>query len=394
MSELGKTDNAPPIWLLGLVGSVSPFAMTIVIPLLPMIGLLFDETPARLQYLASAYIFGLAIAQPFAGILSDRIGRRPILLSGLIIFVLASVGLAICVHFETMVFLRFVQAIGISVGTVVARAVARDLLEGEQLLRAFSFMSASLGTAPILAPIFGGLTGYYLGYQGVYLVTTLIGLTIFYWSWQSIPETGGSSDNEKNTRDNIFMLIKSRRFIGYTGIFGFLQATFLSFVSIGAAVFDDYFGIGQIGFGIIWGLMACAYVSGSVLLNGLAKRFGSVNLMQYCVTTLLGFGWLAFFIQSQLGITIFTVLIPLTGLMLVSGVLTPIAMLGAVEIFPRISGTASGFSSSCGLMIGGIFSVISGSVYELGYIYVALVCAIATSFVALSWLFVRSSDPK
>jgi len=117
-------------------------------------------------------------------------------------------------------------------------------------------------------------------------------------------------------------------------------------------------------------------------------------LTQYCVTTLLGFGWLAFFIQSQLGITIFTVLIPLTGLMLVSGVLTPIAMLGAVEIFPQISGTASGFSSSCGLMIGGIFSVISGSVYEWGYIYVALVCAIATSFVALSWLFVRSSGPK
>jgi MFS transporter, DHA1 family, multidrug resistance protein len=186
-------------------------------------------------------------------------------------------------------------------------------------------------------------------------------------------------------------LLNSRRFLGYTGIFGFLQATFLSFVSVGAAVFDDYFGIGQIGFGIIWGLMACAYVTGSILLGRLTRRFGSANLTQYCVAILLGLGWLAFIIQSQLGITILTVLLPLVGLMLVSGVLTPMAMLGAVEIFPQISGTASGISSSCGLFIGGVFAVISGAVYEWGYIYVAFVCAIATLCVALSWLLVRSS---
>ncbi len=391
MPELGKDPATPSLWLLGAIGSLSPFAMTIVVPLFPMIGLLFAETPARLQYLASAYIFGLAVAQLFAGILSDRIGRRPVLLSGLTVFVVSSAGLAICIDFQTMVLLRFIQALGVSVGTVLARAIARDLMEGEDLLHAFSFMSASIGAAPIVAPILGGLMGYFFGYQGVYLLATSLGLGIFYWSWRSIPETGVSAKNTLLTQQGVTTLLNSRRFLGYTGIFGFLQATFLSFVSVGAAVFDDYFGIGQIGFGIIWGLMACAYVTGSILLGRLTRRFGSANLTQYCVAILLGLGWLAFIIQSQLGITILTVLLPLVGLMLVSGVLTPMAMLGAVEIFPQISGTASGISSSCGLFIGGVFAVISGAVYEWGYIYVAFVCAIATLCVALSWLLVRSS---
>ena len=394
MPELRNDHAAPSLWLLGAIGSLSPFAMTIVIPLFHMIGLLFDENPARLQYLASAYIFGLAVAQPIAGILSDRIGRRPVLLAGLAVFFLSSVSLAICVDYEVMVLLRFIQAVGVSVGTVVARAVARDMLEGESLLHAFSFMSASIGAAPIVAPILGGLMGYFFGYQGVYVLATFLGLCISYWSWRSIPETANCSKNNSITIDRITSLLKSGRFLGYTGIFGFLQATFLSFVSIGAAVFNDYFGIGQIGFGVIWGFMALAYVTGSILLSRLTKRFGSVNLTGYCVAILVGLGWLGFIIQAQLGITILTVLLPLTGLMLLSGVLTPIAMLGAVETFPQISGTASGISSSCGLMIGGIFSVISGSVYEWGYIYVALVCAIATFCVALSWLLVQHTDHK
>ena len=388
---MSKVTVGPSLRLLGTIAGLSPFAMTIVIPLLPMIGLVFDETPARLQYLASAYIFGLVIAQSLVGILSDRIGRRPVLLSGLTIFILSSISLAICVDFEAMVLLRFMQALGVSVCTVVARALARDVFEGEKLLHAFSFMSASIGTAPILAPILGGLVSYFFGYQGVYLLTTFLGLGIFYWSWLSIPKKSISMKRNSITKVDVLTLLKSRRFIGYTGVFGFLQATFLSFVSVGAAVFNDYFGIGQIGFGVIWGLMACAYVSGSMSLNYLTKRFGTVKVTQYCVAMLLGFGWLGFLIQFQLGINMLSVLIPLTGLMLASGVLTPIAMLGAVEHFPQISGTASGISSSCGLMIGGIFSVISGSLYEWGYMYVAFVTAIATFCIALSWLLVRSS---
>jgi len=390
-NELSNATVSPSLRLLGTIAGLSPFAMTIVIPLLPMIGLVFDETPARLQYLASAYIFGLVVAQSLVGILSDRIGRRPVLLSGLTIFILSSISLAICVDFEAMVLLRFIQALGVSVCTVVARALARDVFEGEKLLHAFSFMSASIGTAPILAPILGGVVSYFFGYQGVYLLTSFLGLGIFYWSWLSIPKKSISMKGNSITLVDVLALLKSRRFMGYTGVFGFLQATFLSFISVGAAVFNDYFSIGQIGFGFIWGLMVCAYVSGSMSLNHLTKRFGTVKVTQYCVAILLVFGWLGFFIQSQLGINMLSVLIPLTGLMLASGVLTPIAMLGAVEHFPEISGTASGISSSCGLMIGGIFSVISGSLYEWGYMYVAFVIAIATCCIALSWLLVRSS---
>jgi DHA1 family bicyclomycin/chloramphenicol resistance-like MFS transporter len=385
---------APSIWLLGAITGLSPFALTIVVPLLPMLGVVFDATPEDLQYLASAYIFGLAFAQPLAGILSDRFGRRPLLLSGLGVFAVASIFLVFCSSLEFMVLLRFAQAIGVSVGTVVARAVVRDVLEGEKALHTFSFMAAAMGVAPIFAPILGGLVGYLLGYSGVYLLTALMGISVLCWSWLCIPETqiqGRYKPQSGKTLSVVARLLKSPRFIGYTGIFGFLQCTFFSFMTVGAVVFEEYFGIGQVGFGVIWGLMATTYVAGSILIPRLARLYGEVRIIQSAVKALVAIGLSGVCMLSALEINMFTLLAPLGGLMFLSGGLTPSAMLGAVNSFPEASATASGISSSCGLIIGGAFAVLSGTIYVHGYLYISLLTFIATVCVMLSWLLVRST---
>lgn len=395
--DAGVMHIVPSIWLLGAISSLSPFAITIIVPLLPMLGVIFDTSPKDLQYLASAYIFGLALAQPLVGILSDRLGRRPLLLSGLGVFVVASIFLAFCSSLELMILLRFAQAVGVSVGTVVSRAIVRDVLEGEKALQAFSFMAAAMGVAPIFSPILGGLVGYLLGYSEVYLLTALLGISVLYWSWLSIPETQIQSKDKPQSGKTLSVfarLLTSPKFIGYTGIFGFLQGTFFSFMTVGAAVFEQHFDIGQVGFGVIWGLMALTYVAGSMMIPRLARLYGELSITQWAVMALVATGLSGVYIQYKFGINMFTVLAPLGGLMFLSGALTPAAMLGAVNSFPEVSATASGVSSSFGLIIGGSFAVLSGTIYAYGYLYISLLSAIATICVGLSWLLVRTMSDE
>ena len=303
-----QTIAKPSFYLLGVISCLSPFGIVVIVPIIPMIGMIFDQTPANLQYLASAYLLGLALGQPCAGFLSDKYGRRPLLILGFLIFILSCLGLAVTSSFEIMVFLRFIQAAGASVGSVTARAIARDLFEEERAVQAFSFMSAAMGIAPIIAPVVGGSVAYFFGYRGVYLVTAIVGVVILYRVWSLIPETRSSAEKshlEETNFSKIPVLISSPAFLGYTGVFGFTQGTFFSFLGIGAAIFNDHFGIGSLGFGIIWGSLAIFYVLGSITVNRSAKHLGRKKVTGYSVYASLCVAWLGVAGLKIFGISFF-----------------------------------------------------------------------------------------
>ena len=397
LENADRPRSNPLFYLLGAISSLSPFGVVVIVPIIPLIGLAFDQGTENLQYLASAYLLGLALGQPCAGILSDKFGRRPLLLAGFLIFILSSIGLAFSPNFSLMIILRFIQAVGASVGSVIARAIARDLFEQEEAIQAFSFMSAAMGIAPIIAPVIGGAVAHFYGHQGVYLVTAIVGAIVLHRAWRHVPETRPIIEKdalEQLDKTRIWTLLSSPRFLGYTGIFGFTQGTFFSFLGIGAAIFSDYFGIGAFGFGMIWGSLAIFYVLGSTRVNLLAKKFGRQKVTRFCVLASLGIAWSGFLSLKIFDVNLLTVLLPLAGLMFFSGMLIPMAMFGAVDLFPEISGTASGISSSCGLVAGGVFSIISGNIYTNGYQYVALLSAAATVFTTLSWLMVQYGSKK
>jgi DHA1 family bicyclomycin/chloramphenicol resistance-like MFS transporter len=242
--------------LLGVASGLGAFGMAIMVPTMAELGRVFDTNLAAVQFVVTAYGLGLAVAQPVMGVLSDRFGRRPIILWGLTVFVAASWLCSFATSLEGLIFGRFFQAVGVSVGTVVSRALIRDVCDTEQTARGMSVISASLGIAPVIAPIAGGYLSANFGWETGFLLTAVTGAMTLVWVYFRLPETrafGGNTTSDGNTRKKITTLLGSASFLGYTLAYGFISSAFFGFLVVGASIFEHYLGIDQETFGLIWG---------------------------------------------------------------------------------------------------------------------------------------------
>lgn len=379
----------PSLLLLSIASGLSPFGMAIVVPAINSIANHFDASFDQVQFVISAYLFGLAVAQPVCGYLCDRFGRRPVMLIGFSLFVLASLLCAIAPSLELLVLARFVQAMGVSVGTVASRAIMRDCYEKNKMAEAMSYVAAVMGLAPIAAPIFGGALDANFSYASIFLGTALIGAVVFVGMLTNLVETL-STDVEtpqiKTWIRSYRQLLSSRVFMGNTLIFGFVQGSFFSFMAIGAALFATRFDVQPGLFGMMWGLMAISYVVGATIAAKATPRIGTRKVMTISVYGSLIAGASAWAAASFGELTIVKTLLPLGVLMSFAGAITPAAMAGAVSDHPTVAGTASGLSSAMGLVIGGSFSVISGVIYAGDYQPIALLMFVACCAITASWL--------
>ena len=158
-----------------------------MVPLIPLLSVTFDRSIGDLQFLISIYVMGLAISQPLVGMLADRIGKRPVLLTGFTLFVVSSVALMLATTLQQMIALRFLQAVGVGAGTVIARSMIRDHLPPEEALKAFALLTAAMGFTPVIAPILGGLFAAKGGITSVFALLAALGLLLLFWCLKSIP---------------------------------------------------------------------------------------------------------------------------------------------------------------------------------------------------------------
>jgi DHA1 family bicyclomycin/chloramphenicol resistance-like MFS transporter len=379
---------APSLLLLAVASGLSPFGMAIVVPAMNSIAVQHSADFSAVQFVISAYLFGLAIAQPVCGYLCDRFGRKPVMLTGFFIFTVASLLCAAAPSIDLLILARFVQAMGASVGTVASRAILRDCYDKNRMAEAMSYVSAVTGLAPITAPVFGGMLDASGGYAAIFLGTALIGLIVLVGMLRSLVETLSPdiaipriSDWLKSYRQ----LLSSPSFVGNTLMFGFVQGSFFSFMAIGSALFASKFDIQAGEFGLLWGLMAINYALGSTIAAKATPRVGTLAVLKFSALMNV-VGGIAVLACASIGeLSIAKVLVPLGFLMAAAGAITPGAMAGAVSSHSTIAGTASGLSSAIGLVVGGSFSIFAGLIYAGDYQPIALLTLTGCLAVAASW---------
>jgi DHA1 family bicyclomycin/chloramphenicol resistance-like MFS transporter len=265
------------IILLGTLTAFTPLSVDMYLPALPTIASTFSAEPGQAQLSLASFFLGLAIGQAFYGPISDRFGRKRPLYAGLCLFVLSSAGCALTTSINTLIVLRFFQALGACSGQVIVRAVVRDLFEAREAVRVFSSLLLVMGVSPVLAPLLGGQIFTRLGWRAIFWLLAglgAIGLVAAVWRLEEThrPEAARSLALNRAIA-GYWQLLRDRSFVGYalTGAMGI--SGMFAYIVGSAFVFIELFHVRPDRFGFFFGLNALGMILSAQINVRLTRRF-------------------------------------------------------------------------------------------------------------------------
>ena len=389
----------PSNLLLGVASGISPFGMAIAIPTLESFAQLYQAPYSTVQFIISAYLLGLASSMPLVGFLSDKIGRRPVLLSGLVLFVIASIFCSTTDSLNSLIFWRVIQGIGASVGSVMSRAMIRDVSNASETARSLSRVTAIMGISPMIAPVIGGI-----GYQifgnpnGIFIITAAIGILVLTAILLLLPETRNAALLESTSKepwsDKYRYLLGSKVFVGSSLIYAFTTGAFFAILAVASTVFYNDLGIDSAGFGFIWSGLTILYTVSAFMAGTLSSKYGLMKVLLFGVLLNVIAGLLFYSLVKVFDVTLISVIVPLVIMFFAHGYIVPMSLAQAVSARPEIAGSSSGLSSALGLVIGGMFSVLSGLVFDGRLLPIALIVSASTILCGLSYFMVLSGKRK
>jgi DHA1 family bicyclomycin/chloramphenicol resistance-like MFS transporter len=303
------------------------------------------------QLTISVYLIGLACAQVIFGPLSDRHGRRPVLLSALGAYVLASLACSLATSIEALIAARFLQALGGSGTVVLARATVRDMYEGARVARELSRMAAIMAVAPLLAPLAGGVLQTLFGWRSNFVALFLFATTAWGVVWLLLPETLRQRAPEpfslRSTLRSYRRFVAHRSFVVHLGIGMCCMAGLFAWISAAAFVLQDIYGLSALEFGVAFAIAASGYLVGTSIAARFVMRWGSGRTMGFGAAAMAGGGF-AMVLAVALGVQVAVALIVTAGLyMLGMGMALPQSQAGALLPFPDRAGAAASLFGLC-----------------------------------------------
>jgi DHA1 family bicyclomycin/chloramphenicol resistance-like MFS transporter len=356
------------IVLLIAVSTMNPISVNIVVPALTSMAKGLNTDFATAQLTLTAYLFATAFSQLILGPLSDRYGRRPVLLAGIVIYFLASVFCLMASSIWVVVFGRILQGFGAASGFALGRAIVRDLYEREKAASMLGYITMGFSTAPMVAPLIGGLISDSFGWRPIFLFTAVISLVLLFFVWLSLPETRKPlQEGETRTGfvESFKILSRIPAFWAYALNLSLSVALFFTFLGGTPFIAIDLFGMTGTEYGLYFAFVPVGFFIGNWFTAGLAQRLGiwrmiiAGNLLGVIAgiasLILLGAGW-----HNH-----FALFAPMYLVGLSNGLAMANGMAGAVSVRPKLAGAASGIAGSMQMGLGAIATVVVGYLLTL-----------------------------
>ncbi len=356
----------PHIFTLIVLTGIGALSMNIFLPSLPAMTAYF-ETDYRLMQLSVALYLGVnAALQIVIGPVSDRFGRRPVLLWGVVIFLVATLGCILAPTVEIFLAFRMVQAV-IVVGLVLGRAVVRDMYPQDQAASQIGYVTMGMAVVPMIGPAIGGVLDETLGWQANFWLLAGLGLMVLGLTWRDLGETAarGSASFAEQFRQYP-ELLASRRFWGYCLAAAFASGAFFAYLGGAPYVGSEVFGLSAALVGIYFGAPALGYFFGNYISGRFSVRVG-INGMILWGTILSASGLLMSLFLFLIGFKTALVFFGfMTFVGLGNGMVLPNATSGMLSVRPHLAGTASGLGGA--IMIGGgaALSALAGALLTGG----------------------------
>jgi len=349
--------------LLVAMSALGPLSLQIFVPALPVIQADFAVAPGVAQLTLSLSILANAVAALSYGPLSDRFGRRPMVLAGVSLFLAGTALCALAPSAWLLVAGRVVQAGGAAAGMVIARAIVRDLYDRDRAASMIAYLTTAMVVAPMLAPAIGAVLLDEAGWRAIFVLLLAVGCLLAWGALQSLRETrpaGVSGSSWSALLADTAMLVRTPAFLGYVVQSAFAISVFFAFVAGAPYYMIDILNRPATEYGLYFIMVSLGFMAGNLVAARITRRVGldrMVTIGSFLVVlgTLLSTGLLAFGLWTSLA---------LFGPMMLTtfgnGLSIPNAQAGAISVDPRLAGTASGLSGFAQMLCAALVSQVVG----------------------------------
>jgi DHA1 family bicyclomycin/chloramphenicol resistance-like MFS transporter len=356
----------PHIATLILLAGISALVMNIFLPSLPNMTAYFETEYWIMQLSVAVYLAVNAVLQILIGPISDKLGRRPVILWGIAAFCLATLGCIFATHITVFLVFRMAQAV-IVTAMVLSRAVVRDCVPQEQAASMIGYVTMGMAVVPMIGPAFGGMLDQAFGWQANFWLLFGLGFALFWLTWSDLGETASVSGLTLGQQFQQYPeLLKSPRFWGYAVAAAMASGAFFAYLGGAPYVGSVVFGMPPAKLGFFFGAPAIGYFLGNFISGRFSARIGVnrmvfvgtlVNATGICLSMLvfwLGFGseWTFFGFMTFVGLG--------------NGMTIPNATAGMLSVRPHLAGTASGLGGAIMLGGGAALSALAGAVLVNG----------------------------
>ena len=383
----------PHLLTLVALSGVSALSMNVFLPSLPGMARGFGVDYGVMQLSVSAYIGASAVLQLLGGPLSDRFGRRPVVIWGLVGFLLATIGTLMATTATTFLVFRLLQSV-ITVCMLVPRAVVRDLYDGDRAASMLGYVTMGMAVVPMMAPVAGGVLDELFGWQANFAAMGLLGIAVLILAWRDMGETvRGGGLSLRAQMANYPILARSHRFWGYCLAATLSSGAFFAYLGGAPFVGEQVFGLTPAQVGYWFAAPSIGYVLGNFLSARFSPRVG-LNLMILMGAVLCLAALALALLIDMAGPVIPLVFFGAIALMGVgNGMVLPNANAGMMSVRPELAGTASGLGGALAVAGGAVLSALAGALLQPGSgarPLLAIMCASALgALLAILWVFRR-----
>jgi DHA1 family bicyclomycin/chloramphenicol resistance-like MFS transporter len=338
------------------------------LPALPALGRSVGAAPDRVQLTLSLFVLGYGAGQLFCGPLSDRFGRKPILLWGLAVYTVAALAAALAADIEAVVWARLVQGLGAAVGPVLGRAVIRDHWEGTRAAQALSHVMVVFALAPLVAPLLGSVLLALWSWRAIFLAFAAFGGVLLLATALALRESLRLPDREalapRRLRANVRAFFLARRSVGFAIVNCCTFAGVFAFLSGSPFVFIAGYGISPERFGLYFALVAAAIMAGALANSRALRRLAPEHVLRIGIALLAASGLGALIIAASPWSAPLPLMLAVMGYVFGQGLTVPNATAAAMEPLAHMAGMGASLMGAAQMLVASLVGYAATALYD------------------------------